>query len=65
MTMGDNLRRLREAKGLTQEHVARQTGLSDMMISYLERDKRGLTDAVAAKLAAVYGCTVGEITGVS
>jgi transcriptional regulator with XRE-family HTH domain len=55
------LRQLREAKGLSMNQVAERSGLSQQMVSYVERGMRNptletllrMTDALEADLARV------------
>lgn len=55
------LKQLREAKGLTQEQVAKSTDNTITFISLLENGKRNASDETKKKLARLYGCEVIDI----
>ncbi len=50
--VGRNVRRLREAKGWSQEHLAAEVELHRTYISGIERGVRNPTVKIVAKLAA-------------
>ncbi len=54
-TLGDTLRGLRHARGLTLEEVAEATGVSIAMLSRAERDQRTPSPQVLGQLAEYYG----------
>lgn len=54
--MLNQIRKLREAKGLTLEQLARAVGTTNQQISHLELGKRQLTVAWLKKLAEPLGC---------
>jgi transcriptional regulator with XRE-family HTH domain len=56
-----NLRRLREAKGWSQEELAHQSGLHRTYVSGVERGVRNPTVAVLERLATAFQCRVGEL----
>lgn len=59
----ENLRKLRKAKRLSQEELARMTGLTQGYIAMLESGKRdNPTKAVLDNLAAALGVTISELT---
>lgn len=60
MNVADNLRRLREAKGLSKEELARRAGVSGAMVSYLERGTRNMSLNLAADFAKVLDCSVSD-----
>lgn len=49
--IGQNLRRIRERKGITQEQLALDAGLNRAYIGYIERAERNPSTEVIAKLA--------------
>jgi transcriptional regulator with XRE-family HTH domain len=55
------LRRLREAKGLSQEAFAHEANIHRTYISDLERGARNPTIKVVEKLAMALGIAVGEL----
>jgi len=59
--VGDNVRRLRNAAGLTQEALAEKTGLSSVYISEIERGRRNPSVLVMADIAHALGADVREL----
>jgi non-specific serine/threonine protein kinase len=60
-TIGELLRRYRDASGLTQEELAERTGLSSMAISLLERGERRRPQAYTVqKLAEALGLSPAD-----
>jgi transcriptional regulator with XRE-family HTH domain len=55
------LRRLREAKGLSQEAFAHEAGIHRTYISDLERGARNPTVTVVEKLATALGVRSGDL----
>jgi transcriptional regulator with XRE-family HTH domain len=55
------LRRLREAKGLSQEAFAHEAGIHRTYISDLERGARNPTIIVVGKLAAALNVPSGDL----
>jgi transcriptional regulator with XRE-family HTH domain len=53
--IGQNVKRLREKKGLTQEQFAEASGFSQQYISSLERGRRNPTIITIHELAAALG----------
>jgi transcriptional regulator with XRE-family HTH domain len=53
--VGDNVRRVREKKGLTQEQFADVSGFSQQYISSLERGRRNPTIITIYELAVALG----------
>ncbi|MGA2543258.1 MAG: helix-turn-helix transcriptional regulator [Verrucomicrobiota bacterium] len=58
---GQNVRRFREAKGLSQEALAELAGLDRTYVSDIERGRRNLGIKNVARLAKALGCTTGEL----
>lgn len=63
MTIGQNIRKLREAKGMTQEDLAQVLGVTHGAISLWESDKRSMNVKQAVKIAAALGVTLTELVG--
>lgn len=61
LQVGLNFRRLRAARGLTQEQAAERTGVSQQYISDLERGKRNPTVLTLHELTAPLGGTPGDM----
>ena len=58
----DTLKRVREAKGLTQMELAGRAGVTNVYISLLEtRKKRNPSLAVLRRLARALGVSAGEL----
>lgn len=58
---GEALRQMRLRKGLTTKELAKQIGLSEQTIEYLERGKRkSINDATLLKLATFWKMDVIE-----
>jgi transcriptional regulator with XRE-family HTH domain len=58
MTFGQRLRNLRDEKGMTQEDVARESGLSLSAIRDFERDRKEPSFVSAQSIAAALGVGV-------
>ena len=59
--LGSNLRRLREAKGLSQEAFAFEAGVHRTYISDIERGARNPSIALVAKLAIALGVSASDL----
>ena len=59
--LGHNLRRLREAKGLSQEKFAFEASIHRTYISDIERGARNPTIIVVQKLADALGVTASDL----
>jgi transcriptional regulator with XRE-family HTH domain len=53
--VGSNVKRIRQAKGLTQEQLAELSGFSQQYISGLEQGRRNPTIVTIYELATVLG----------
>lgn len=58
---GKRLRQLRQAKGLAQDRLAVQAGLSASYVGFLERGERNPTLKTIGKLAKVLGVEPKEL----
>ena len=63
MSVGANIRTRREALGLTQAHVAAQAGVSQAMVSQIERGTKALTVGLGQEIAGILQCSLGELIG--
>jgi transcriptional regulator with XRE-family HTH domain len=59
--LGDELRKAREAAGLTQEEVAFRAGLHRTYVSLLERDRKSPTLDVLFRLCDAIGVKASEL----
>ena len=59
--LGKNLRRLREARGWSQEAYADEAGIHRTYVSDIERAARNPTITVVEKLAVPLGVSVSEL----
>lgn len=59
--IGRNVRRLREAKGLSQEQLAFEADMHRTYVSGIERGVRNPTATVLQRLAAALNCAIGEL----
>ena len=63
MSIGERIRRLREAKRLTQDELAEMIGSDGNTISRWERDKLGIGSAYIMKLAQALGTSTDYLLG--
>lgn len=59
--LGSNVRRLREAKGWSQEDYADRAGIHRTYVSDIERGRRNPTVTVVEKLARPFDIAPGEL----
>lgn len=59
--IGRNVRRLREAKGLSQEQLAFEADMHRTYVSGIERGVRNPTATVLQRLATALGCAIGDL----
>lgn len=60
MSVGANIRRLRLARGLTQEALAAAAGISGPMLTQIERETKNPSLQVARALACRLGCRTDD-----
>jgi len=60
---GPRIRRIRNAKGLTQTAMAEELGISPSYLNLIERNQRPLTVQLLLKLATVYKLDLEELRG--
>jgi DNA-binding XRE family transcriptional regulator len=66
LTLGQKIRRAREARRQTQVQLATAAGISQGYLSQLEQDEREPTLSIAARLAGALGISVDDLaTGVA
>lgn len=61
MNVGGNVRRLREAAGISQADLARQTNVSAAMICQIERGTKAMSLQLAMEVAAALKCDVRDL----
>lgn len=61
MSIGENIRRLREKKDMSQEALAEAVRVSGPMICQIERNTRVPTLPLGQEIARVLGCTVNDL----
>lgn len=61
MSVGSNIRRLREKKGMKQVEVAEQVGITQAMLCQIERETKNPSLQVGMEIAKALGCTVDEL----
>lgn len=61
MLVGANVRRFREAKGLTQEQLSERSGFGQNYLSDLERGRRNPTVVTVYELAQALGTTPADL----
>ncbi|GAA0575807.1 hypothetical protein GCM10009416_13140 [Craurococcus roseus] len=59
--LAKNLRRLRRARGLSQEELAGRAGLNRNYVGMIEREENAATVDVLERLASVLGVRVPEL----
>lgn len=63
MTVGDNIKRIAEQKGLTMYRIAKQGKVSNSYISEIVSNKRKNPSIdIMKKIASVLGVTIDELT---
>lgn len=62
MSIGQNIRRLREEKGLTQGCLAEQIGITQSMLCQLERGTKAPSLPLSMEIAQALGCRLEDLT---
>lgn len=60
-SLGEALRNKRQKKGLSQEHVAQQLGITKMAVSNWETGKRSMYAESLASYCRILGITMQEV----
>ena len=63
MTLGQNIKMLREERGMTQQKLARKAGISQISITSWETDKYEPSLFSAILLADAFKITLDELVG--
>lgn len=61
MSVGTNIKRLREAREMTQEELAEAVNVSRVMIAQIERDSRCPSMVLGNTIARTLGCSMEEL----
>lgn len=61
MSVGSNIRRIRENKGLSQVYVAEQIGVTQSMLCQVERGTKNPSLQLSVEIAEVLGCTLDDL----
>ncbi|MBX3534573.1 MAG: helix-turn-helix transcriptional regulator [Xanthobacteraceae bacterium] len=61
LVVAKNIRRRRQAAGLSQETLADECGLHRTYIGAIERGERNITINTLARIAAAFGCSVVDL----
>lgn len=61
MSVGENLKRIRESRGLSQMELARQVGVSGPMITQIERGTKNPSLQVSAEIVKVLECRLEDL----
>ena len=62
--MGNRIRELRRAKGLTMKQLGEELGVAESTISHYETERRQLDNETLLKLGEFFEVTVGYLLGV-
>lgn len=61
MSVGHNIRRIREEKNLTQAYVAEKAGISQAMLCQIERETKNPSIQVGKEIAYILGCQLDDL----
>lgn len=61
MSVGENIRRIREEKDLTQAFVAKQAGISQAMLCQIERGTKNPSLQIGKEIADILGCDIDSL----
>ena len=61
MSVGDNIRRLRESKNITQAYLAEQAGITQAMLCQIERGTKNPSLQVGREIAHLLNCSVDDL----
>lgn len=59
--LGENLRKIRTEKGLTQEYISLESGISRSHIAMIEAGKRDVTISTLFKISRALNATINKI----
>lgn len=61
MSVGANIRQLRQSRGLTQAYVAEQAGITQAMLCQIERETKNPSLQVSLEIAKILRCDVEDL----
>lgn len=60
MSVGRNIRRIRESRSMTQEYLAEEAGISQAMLCQIEKGIKNPSLQVSAEMAKLLGCRIED-----
>lgn len=61
MSVGENIRRIRTDKGITQAYLAEHAGITQAMLCQIERGTKNPSLQVGIEIARLLECTVEDL----
>ena len=61
-TLGERIRQMRKARGLTQESLADKAGIDRSYVGGVERGERNLTFSMLCQICEAMSCDVAALT---
>lgn len=61
MSVGENIRKRREALGLSQAALAQNVGVSAAMISFVERGSKNPSLQLSVEIARELACSISDL----
>ena len=61
MSIGSNIKRIREAQGMSQTELAKAVGVTQSMLCQVERGTKALSLPLGADIAGVLNCNIEDL----
>ena len=61
MSIGDNLKRLRESKGVSQTELSKDLNITRSMLCQIERGTKALSLPLAKEITQILNCGIDEL----
>ena len=61
MSIGENIKEMRQRKDWTQREFAEKVGINQSMVAQIERGTKTLTVPLGKQIAEVFGCTLDDL----
>lgn len=61
MSVGENIRQIREQRGFTQAKLAGEAGITQAMLCQIERGTKNPSLQVAAEIARLLNCQISDL----